>query len=512
MKRMASLLLVAAVVAFSVTGGPAVLPRAHADTAQQWIQLSPTGGPPPTKFFGASAVYDPSTNRLILFGGNNGVGTTNDVWVLTNANGLDGTPAWTQLSPTGAPPQARDNHAAVYDPSTNRMIVFGGCAGGCLPALNDVWVLTNANGLGGTPAWTQLLPSGSPPAPRIAMASAYDPASNKLILFGGQNGGGFGGATFSEVWVLTNANGLGGTPVWTNVLFAGGPPPGQYRLSYAFDNANNRLIVAGGNANSTGLPTNAVWVLSDANDTGSTPTWTNVIAENPAGPPPDFEKRPAAFDPATGRMIIVGDARDGTANLDAWLVNNANGISSPSSWTRLLPTGGPPPGSSSSDATLAAYDPSSNRLIGFYVVTQSSISTNQIWVLTNANGVSPFSAFSAKVDITLARSSFEVNNNFTLGAGGSIDPLTQKVTFKLGAFSTTIPAGSFMQGPHGQFLFSGFIDGVAIEVNLTPLGGGSYAFRIEGVGASNLPTSNPVRVSLTIGGNTGSTSVNAEFQ
>src|SRR5262249_58394023 len=80
------------------------------------------------------------------------------------------------------------------------------------------------------------------------MASAYAPASNELILFGGQNGGGFAGATFPEVWVLTNANGLGGTPVWTNAPFTGGAPPRQYLFWYALDSGNNRLIVSRGDA------------------------------------------------------------------------------------------------------------------------------------------------------------------------------------------------------------------------------------------------------------------------
>ena len=263
--------------------------------AQSWIQLAPAGGLPPATTFGASIVYDPSTQRLILFGGNNGSVPINDVWVLTNANGLGGAPAWTHLIPTGGPPPARDNHAAVYDAANNRMIIFGGCGGGCLPALNDAWVLTHANGLGGTPAWMQLAPTGSLPAPRISMASAYDPVSSKLIIFGGQNGGGSGGL-FSETWTLSNANGLGGTPVWTNVPFTGGPPPGQYRASYGFDGANNRLIVAGGdNVSGTSiLPTNAVWVLSDANNTGSTPTWTNLIAENSSGLLPRLTRRRSA--------------------------------------------------------------------------------------------------------------------------------------------------------------------------------------------------------------------------
>ncbi len=124
------------------------------------------------------------------------------------------------------------------------------------------------------------------------------------------------------------------------------------------------------------------------------------------------------------------------------------------------------------------------------------------------SSIVPFAAFTAKVDVNVASSSFDVNSTFTLGTGGSIAPLTQDVKFQLGGFSTTIPAGSFRQGPHGKFLFDGVINNVALSVNLTPLGGGSYAFRIEGAGAPNLPTSNLVTLGLTIGNNVGSVQVN----
>jgi hypothetical protein len=87
---------------------------------------------------------------MIVFGGLvEGVGWTNDVWVLENANGLGGTPHWTQLAPTGTPPSVRDKHTAVYNSDTNRMIVFGGVTyeAGSWQLLNDVWVLTDANGI-----------------------------------------------------------------------------------------------------------------------------------------------------------------------------------------------------------------------------------------------------------------------------------------------------------------------------------------------------------------------------
>src|SRR5208283_1103811 len=105
----------------------------------------------------------------------------NDTWILTNANGVGGTPAWTQLNPTGSLPPARLFHQSVYDPVSNNMILFGGnnCFGGD-PAdfFNDVWVLTNANGLGGAPAWMQLTPSGALPPSRENFSAVYDATAN----------------------------------------------------------------------------------------------------------------------------------------------------------------------------------------------------------------------------------------------------------------------------------------------------------------------------------------------
>ena len=49
-----------------------------------------------------------------------------DVWVLTNANGLTGTPRWIRLLPAGPGPSPRFYHSAVYEPGTNRLVVFGG--------------------------------------------------------------------------------------------------------------------------------------------------------------------------------------------------------------------------------------------------------------------------------------------------------------------------------------------------------------------------------------------------
>ncbi|MGH9556928.1 MAG: hypothetical protein ACRD2Y_14005, partial [Terriglobales bacterium] len=111
--------------------------------AQTWNQLAPTGGPP--QFPGGTVVYDPDSNRAIHYGPC--CAHTTEVWALANADGLGGTPEWINLVPSGAPgPPGRHAHAAAYDPIHNRMIIFSGCLGGCFPVASDVWVLANADG------------------------------------------------------------------------------------------------------------------------------------------------------------------------------------------------------------------------------------------------------------------------------------------------------------------------------------------------------------------------------
>ncbi len=98
--------------------------------------------------------------------------------------------AWNQVTVP-----ARDRHTAVYDPVRDRMVVFGGCSG---PYLNDVWALS----LAGTPAWTQLSPSGStPPVARYSHTAIYDPVRDRMVVFGGSSGSGRSSLA-NDVWAL----------------------------------------------------------------------------------------------------------------------------------------------------------------------------------------------------------------------------------------------------------------------------------------------------------------------
>src|SRR5437879_4309407 len=81
-----------------------------------------------------SAVFDPATDQMIVFGGTDlGTINYNDLWVNPNVMSSSCNPTcdltWTFDTPTGTPPAPRSGHTAVYDSTNSRMIVFGGATG-----------------------------------------------------------------------------------------------------------------------------------------------------------------------------------------------------------------------------------------------------------------------------------------------------------------------------------------------------------------------------------------------
>jgi hypothetical protein len=324
--------------------------------------------------------YDPATHRMIVFGGRDNDGNNlNDVWVLVNADRLGDLSRWVNLIPNGAAgsPPARSGHSTVYDSANNRLIIFGGCGGYCAPVLNDAWVLTNANGLGGTPVWTQLAAYG-PPA-RTNAAAAYDPNDNQLIIFGGQDGSADPCSTFSDAWILEGANGLGDNLGWWEPITLEGPygPTGQNGASAAFDPTTGVMTVFGGMGmvNGTCTATNAVWQLS----TGGYPDWGNVIVPQGApGSPPPRSFQSAVYDGTGGRMLVFGgvDASGNYLN-DVWSLSNATGLGGPV-WSMLSPSGGPPAARS---GQAAVFDSASNRMTIFGGGNASGV-LNDTWLLT----------------------------------------------------------------------------------------------------------------------------------
>lgn len=330
-------------------------------------------GTAPAPRYGHVATYDPSTNRMTVFGG--GLGTpgacANDVWVLDGANGVSGSPAWLELSPFGTLPTARIHSSAVYDPTSNSMIVFGG--NNCSKSyFNDVWVLSDANGEGGTPAWKKLTPSGTPPSVRESAAVIYDSANNVMTIYGGDGNG----VPLGDVWTLSNANGSGGTPVWTQLTPTGTAPMARTGVSAIYDNVHDRMTVFGGFYKTVTLTDS--WVLSFPNGIGGTPAWTKLT---PTGTAPSVGYYSAVYDTSVNAMYIF--AGSSSANKlagddHAFILSNANGIGT-SAWTR----GGP----ATRYAQSTFYDSVSNAMFVFggqHALTNTNFS--DYWELKNVIG------------------------------------------------------------------------------------------------------------------------------
>jgi len=365
--------------------------------AQTWVELSPTG--PPTPDFPYSlkhAFYDSTSNRLIVFFADNpSIGTEPgpQVWALTHANGLGGPPVWIPLMPAGSPPFANGLEAAVYDETNNRLIVYGGCWFGCSPALGNVFVLSHANGLGGSPAWTES--STVPFQPRVDHSAVLDEANNVMITFGGHFA--FYGTDQSDTRTLSNANGMASPSTWTTLATTMGPPGSRGRHSAIYDAASNRMTIFGGeNLISTCCPYlqsdyGDSWVLTNANGLGGTPVWMNLL---PSGTPPQVRSgHSAVYDPVNNRMIVFGGSawvqatQNSTFLGDLWELSYANGIGGTPAWTPILAAGTAP---TPRTYHWAAFDSATQRMIlfGGRHDTENPPGDNRVWVLIFTTPVS----------------------------------------------------------------------------------------------------------------------------
>jgi len=300
-----------------------------------WENLPSLGGPPRGRDIGPNPnIYDVVNDRLIIFSGDWIPGPPSaDVWVLANASGRNGTPTWIQLAPASPGPVGREYGSFTYVKESNRLIVCGGVNGA-----SDCWVLTNANGLGGVPTWIRL-----PDMPNAFMGSAaYDSATRRLMVFG------YGSSGTNNLIILSDADGIG-TPTWSQPTATGPPPVSRFLNSVAYDPGTNRLIVFGGTSwtASSYNNLNDLWILGNANGASGTPQW---IQMSPTGGPPSGRCWAGfSYDPQTNEAILFGGADNsvGDAFSDLWLLKNANGIGTPQ-WVQLNPVGRKPIGHFSS--------------------------------------------------------------------------------------------------------------------------------------------------------------------
>src|SRR5206468_64154 len=135
--------------------------------------------------YGHAAVYDASNHRMILFGGSSAVpdAMEGQVWVFTFIDATFASGTWSTLAVTGPAPEPRRDHTLVLDPDLPALFVFGGISAS--GPSSTLWKLD----LSPTPAvWSVVAAGGDVPAPRAGHAAFYDndDGAQRMYIFGGE--------------------------------------------------------------------------------------------------------------------------------------------------------------------------------------------------------------------------------------------------------------------------------------------------------------------------------------
>ena len=351
---------------------------------QSWSKTCPTGTPTPSPRSAAASTFDPQGDRLIVFGGASGSGSSlGDLWVLDNASGAGAAPRW-RAPNTGAGPSPRRSASLVLDPVGGRGVLFGGCTAACETALGDAWVLLDPAGLGGGSSW---LPLPAAPVARLGHAAAYAPASGRLIVFGGAEGA--GGPDSNDVWILKDAT-VPAAAEWLSVVVAGDVPPARRDAAVAYDAEGDRLFVAGGHS-SAGEVYVDLWVLRHASGLGGTPEWKALPTTGAA--PAARSGAALAYDAPSGRLLLTGGASADPAAgpvyafNDAWILDGVDGPAP--SWSSVTVEGDRPGGRY---LFATGYAPGNARLVLALGASPSHADGLGVWQLSNPFGRLPLVA------------------------------------------------------------------------------------------------------------------------
>lgn len=146
----------------------------------RWSQAS-TSGPSPR--FPSAIAYDPARQKVLLFSGH--FVSANEYIVYDDFWEWDGA-AWKEIVADGERPSARNIAQMVYHPWSGEVLLLGGGEG---EFLGDMWSWDGS-------AWRRILERGAPA--RSGPGLAYDPSRDKLVLFGGVERP--GGQAVSDTW------------------------------------------------------------------------------------------------------------------------------------------------------------------------------------------------------------------------------------------------------------------------------------------------------------------------
>lgn len=137
-------------------------PNAH------WNSI-PTTGAPAVRLNYKAAVLDPVGDRILV----HGMAYDQALWQLSLS-----TRVWSQVPTVGTPPPVvTKGSRAVFDPVGRRMLVYHGAT-----SVQPIWELS----IGATCVWRHLTATdGADPIQRMYPAVSYEPSTGRMLIFGG---------------------------------------------------------------------------------------------------------------------------------------------------------------------------------------------------------------------------------------------------------------------------------------------------------------------------------------
>lgn len=191
----------------------------------EWTQVM---GTVPTGGIGCSAHWMPNVGRAIVFGGDGAGGVNARTWSYDPV-----ARAFTQVMPATSPPARRDA-MTVFEPASNRLLMFGGAVRLMQSYLDDVATFDGTT-------WTLVPAAGARPSPRRYGASGYDSVHQRWLLFGGTNDA----DDYDDLWLVTP-----GTLSFQLEMLPGRPSRRGFAAS-GIDEQTGTLYVFGGLTTST---------------------------------------------------------------------------------------------------------------------------------------------------------------------------------------------------------------------------------------------------------------------